>query len=84
MTLIVCLLVISLLGVCATALILNHQMQLKWMRAFLTQQGIPAKSMEVEREEQEIKTPLTAIPRRRITVPIPGAWRDTPKQVTKQ
>lgn len=48
------------------------------------QQGIPPKSMEDEREAQEPKTPLTAIPRRRITVPIPGAWRDTPKQVTKQ
>lgn len=48
------------------------------------QQGIPPKSMEDEREAQEPKTPLTAISRRRITVPIPGAWRDTPKQVTKQ
>jgi hypothetical protein len=56
----------------------------KWMRAFLVQQGIPPKSMEDEREALEPKTPLTAIPRRRITVPIPGAWRDTPKQVTKQ
>jgi hypothetical protein len=46
------------------------------------QQGISPKSMEDEKEE--VKTPLTAIPRRRISVPIPGAWRDMPKQVTKQ
>lgn len=82
MTLIVCLLAISLPVVCGLALYLNHKMQEKWMRIFSVQQGINPKSMEAERETP--KTPLTEIPRRRISVPIPGAWRDMPKQVTKQ
>jgi hypothetical protein len=83
MQLLLCLLVLSLAAICGLALYLNHKMQTKWMRAFCVQQQINPRSMEDEREEA--KTPLTNIPRRRISVPIPGAWRDSPpKQVTKQ
>jgi hypothetical protein len=82
MTLILCFLAVGLICVCALALYLNHQMQVKWMRIFSVQQGISPKSMELEREEP--KTPLTQIPRRKFSVQIPGVWRDVPKQVTKQ
>jgi hypothetical protein len=67
----ICFLAASLVLVASLALVLQYLNQTRLMRIFGDKQGVPINILEGKAEEKiESKPPM---PRRRISVPLPGA-----------